>query len=619
MSACSRNSKSASDVADDVQVVVDLGPPDLGLDSDDGTADVTPDEDDGNDTSSDATDIFYDSEVPPVTTLRRTRVGVVAIEKQDSQTKPEWGRTLEGPGESWTSRDDLNASSVADKDPVGAPGSLLYFVQVTDMQIIDEESPMRDMNFDALITATWRPQEMWSVHMFEMTLRTVNRFCYHYTPFDFVIFTGDNINNNQTNEQTWFLNIVEGKLVDPDSGADDDPVKGPDNDAHDPFQPEGIYPGLPWYTVFGNHDGLINGVISAVWPNGTLGQVFADLAAGDDGCSNCFDFSLTPAQQQIELENDARYKTAIGNWSKAIVTPTADAPKISQIRQMQGPVPSDFERRPMTRNTWLKSLFGTKTVPDGHGFTQDNIDKDTAYWSTIPVANLPIRVIALNTSANSVADGSSEASVDRKQLEEFLIPELKKAEAENNLVIIVAHHYIGSISDPGTFGPKDPKDVSKEEMEALLFEYPNVILWVGAHSHRHKVTPHPAPNDKEPMHGFWEIETSAVIDWPNQSRIMEVVDNRDGTGTIFATVFDYISDESDWVSKQADRGRFWAVYDIQSGRDLPNSYGTVVDRNVMLRFAIPPKVRERLEASYGDGSIPTRPIVSYRFLSWPKK
>ncbi|MCA9522073.1 MAG: metallophosphoesterase [Myxococcales bacterium] len=620
--SCSKRSDAPADAKSDAVSTSDGELADL--DAEPGGADLADlstedDASDGLGEQSDAVDVDYNSPIPPVTTLRRTRVGVVAIQKGTDETKPEWGKTLEGPGEPFVPRDDLKASTVADPTPSGAPTSLSYFVQVTDMQIIDEESPMRDMNFDAVITATWRPQEMWSLHMFEMVVRTVNRFCYHYRPFDFLLLTGDNINNNQTNEQMWFLGVLEGKLIDPDSGADDDPVPGPDNDANDPFQPEGLYPGLPWFTVFGNHDGLINGVISAVFPNGALGQVFSDLAAADDGCSNCFDFSLTPAQQQLALENDDRYKTAIGNWSRAVITPTADAPKISQIRQKEGPIPSDFERRPMTRNTWLKTLFGTNTVPDGHGFTQQNIDDDTAHWSRIPNATLPIRVIALNTTANSVADGSSEGSIDRKQLEEFLIPELKKAQDEKNLVIVTAHHYISSITNPDTFGPKDPKDVSAAELEAVLFEYPNVILWVGAHSHRHKITAHVAPSDKEPMHGFWELETSAVIDWPNQSRIIEVIDNRDGTGTIITTVFDYISDESDWVSKQADRGRFWAVYDIQSGRDFPNSYGVESDRNTLLRFAIPPQVRERLEASYVDGTVDVRPIVSYRFLSWPEK
>jgi hypothetical protein len=38
--------------------------------------------------------------------------------------------------------------------------------------------------------------------------------------------------------------------------------------------------------------------------------------------------------------------------------------------------------------------------------------------------------------------------------------------------------------------------------------------------------------------GFWEINTASHIDWPQQSRLVEVMDNRDGTLSIFGTVLD---------------------------------------------------------------------------------
>ena len=39
-------------------------------------------------------------------------------------------------------------------------------------------------------------------------------------------------------------------------------------------------------------------------------------------------------------------------------------------------------------------------------------------------------------------------------------------------------------------------------------------------------------------HGFWEINTASHIDWPQQSRLIEVMDNRDGTLSIFGTMLD---------------------------------------------------------------------------------
>ena len=36
--------------------------------------------------------------------------------------------------------------------------------------------------------------------------------------------------------------------------------------------------------------------------------------------------------------------------------------------------------------------------------------------------------------------------------------------------------------------------------------------------------------------GFWEINTASHIDWPQQARIVEIVDNGDGTLSIFGTI-----------------------------------------------------------------------------------
>jgi hypothetical protein len=39
--------------------------------------------------------------------------------------------------------------------------------------------------------------------------------------------------------------------------------------------------------------------------------------------------------------------------------------------------------------------------------------------------------------------------------------------------------------------------------------------------------------------GFWEINTASHVDWPQQSRIVEVVDNGDRTLSIFGTILDH--------------------------------------------------------------------------------
>jgi hypothetical protein len=39
--------------------------------------------------------------------------------------------------------------------------------------------------------------------------------------------------------------------------------------------------------------------------------------------------------------------------------------------------------------------------------------------------------------------------------------------------------------------------------------------------------------------GFWEVNTAAHIDWPQQARVLEIVDNGDATLSVFGTMVDH--------------------------------------------------------------------------------
>jgi hypothetical protein len=64
--------------------------------------------------------------------------------------------------------------------------------------------------------------------------------------------------------------------------------------------------------------------------------------------------------------------------------------------------------------------------------------------------------------------------------------------------------------------------------------FPNVVAWVNGHTHVNRVNPVPDPTGY--TGGFWEITTAAHVDYPEHARIIELVDNRDGTLSIFGTV-----------------------------------------------------------------------------------
>jgi hypothetical protein len=85
-----------------------------------------------------------------------------------------------------------------------------------------------------------------------------------------------------------------------------------------------------------------------------------------------------------------------------------------------------------------------------------------------------------------------------------------------------------------------PDEVSapalEEEVRGLLAQHPNVILWFSGHVHDHKIT---QSKNSDGSHAFWEIRTGSHIDWPQQSRTIEIVKSNNGKIAIGTVVFDH--------------------------------------------------------------------------------
>ncbi len=75
-----------------------------------------------------------------------------------------------------------------------------------------------------------------------------------------------------------------------------------------------------------------------------------------------------------------------------------------------------------------------------------------------------------------------------------------------------------------------------EELVDLLLDHPVAVAWLNGHTHLNQILPHTRGDA-----GFWEITTASCIDFPQQQQVVEIVDNRDGTMSLFTTAVDHAS------------------------------------------------------------------------------
>jgi 3',5'-cyclic AMP phosphodiesterase CpdA len=502
--------------------------------------------------------------------------------------------------------------------------SLIYFGQLTDFQLADEESPSRVESLDRIgnpFTAAWRPMEALGPHTVDAAIRQMNAFARRSPVLQgnrrrarmkLAVTTGDSADNQQNNETEWVVRLLEGGRLDPNSGSanladyarcppgtpgpaeaarytgvqDYDDYPNPDPTYYDPDRPFGptfagwpTYPGLmdraqepfrargldvPVFVAFGNHDGLWQGNLVAG----------AGLEARGLGCSKVINSSTTVS------------------------------------------VPPDPGRRFVSKPQY-KALHDTPRTPNAHGFGLVDPAVEAAsrgsagYYEWSPRPGL--RFIMLDTVAEGGALGG-DGNVDDPQFR-WLEDELRAATSRDELVVLFSHHAIASLTagtadeaarctgrDDGHGHDEvpgcdlDPRTSTPihlgADLTALLHRYPHVIAWVAGHSHVNAIEPFRAPDGRS---GFWSIRTASEIDWPQQNRLLELMDNRDGTLSIFGTILDHAAPTAAPpsgtpagridVADLAAISRVFANNDTQTGQ--PIGEGAQSSRNVELLVADP--------------------------------
>jgi hypothetical protein len=186
-------------------------------------------------------------------------------------------------------------------------------------------------------------------------------------------------------------------------------------------------------------------------------------------------------------------------------------------------------------------------------------------------------MVVVNTAA---VTGAENGVVTDADVADRIRPLLDQAEADGKLVIVSTHHASTSLSDGGGLGGTvQDGALNPEDWQDLLGEYPNVIAHLAGHSHEHRVA------FIEPLGGggYWEIKTSAVADFPNQMRILEVHDQDNGWLTITTVALDFAT-EGDALAQSA---RGLEIMDLTSGWTKSDAPGTPEDRNVQLWIPAP--------------------------------
>lgn len=460
--------------------------------------------------------------------------------------------------------------------------SLSYFAYLTDIHVADEESPVRFDSFgpSRSNTSSWRPQEALQPQTIDATLQGLSAFAGaspntgakgRRAKMDMALLGGDQVDNDQANEVTWVRQLLEGgQSLDPNSGISDyrsctpaqrlelaqrpadeasrytgiqdysdynngqgdpsfydpdDPVgafaswpryAGLLDAAQRPFVPTGLRDGkkpVPTYVTVGNHDGSPGGYYRAD----------ADAEALAVGCEKPY--------RNATLSPDA------GEFQYAVPPDPA--------RHFVGPAE-------------MKQIYESGSQADGHGFrfvdpAQNAASRGTAaYYAWTPKRGL--RFISLDTLAegNQLRKGA-EGNIDNPQFQ-WLRGELRRAKAAHQLVIVFGHHPIrrliasrpdealGGCVGSNTLGcDGDPRTSSpihlKDSLIKLFNQNANVVAYLAGHTHINRIRP---CNDRCSRAGnWWSVETTSSSDFPQQQRLFELMDNKDGTLSLLATPVDH--------------------------------------------------------------------------------
>ena len=500
-------------------------------------------------------------------------------------------------GEKYQVREGGSAN--ARKGRAGDRRSLLLFAQLTDPQIADEMSPARVDFADSAggeIKSSWRPQEAMGLQVFDQTVRAVN--ANRRSPvkqgndkrakLGLAITTGDLADNQQLNETEWFRTVLDGGVVDPFSGRADQhhqPVRRRHAGAGQRAQRRRRRPrvhgraGLrrlrrrarrPQGGLLGSRrrpggrpvrrlpalprpDGARPGAVRRRRARRAVVHLARQPRRADPGQRGGQHRSLPGDRHRLpEGAPERRIRPRPRSWAPpttscsppSAIRPSSDAagqrpagparPRAAD--HLQGRVPEGHRHRPQAR----LRLQPKAQLDDSEG--------TASYYA---FTRKGVRFISLDTVAEG---GGQSGNLDDPQYR-WLRAELKRARKNDELAVAFGHHTLGTMDNTrndeqaGECQPADEPGCDRDPRRSTPLHRGTKgkktvkALFAIPEPDRVRGRPHARQrgqfNKGKKGRGFWEINTASHIDWPQQSRLIEIMDNRDGTLSLFGTLLDH--------------------------------------------------------------------------------
>lgn len=355
---------------------------------------------------------------------------------------------------------------------------ILRFAWLSDVHIIQRElkfgSRMFSSAFDEIVSATEFNEAQadfnWAVYLSHIAaINALNRDI-HSGPVDFMINTGDSVNTGSIEELYQFV-YISNKLE------------------------------IPWLNVVGNHDTTI------------FGNYKTRLGYGHDPKVNFFPIknlgNFAWMHRSFPKKDGYKYESMISGYGRHLLPLPENCVHKFSIETTSGKklAPTflhGFDLR-------SKEKCDDKTLKDPHDDSFYDEESIGDYATDLSTNSIPVRLIVLNSARK---DGfGSEGSIETRQCDWLkcqLLPE------DRGINLIFFHHR--------------PKGFAFWKVKKILANHGGTVVLFTGHVHPksdYNVTWYPGKHD----HGFYELNTGSILEFPQIGRIIEL--RRDPGGRVW--------------------------------------------------------------------------------------